>query len=88
MSPLYGACTPGAPTRGNDPFIVLEGISGRGLRPGRPRHDHSPGRLERLRSNFDRAAADDPTAVIIDTDDRTPGELADTVTDHLTDLST
>ncbi|MEU2978800.1 thymidylate kinase [Streptomyces hirsutus] len=47
-----------------------------------------PGRLERLRSNFDKAAADDPTAVIIDTDDRTPGELADTITGHLTELST
>ncbi|MFB6552171.1 dTMP kinase [Streptomyces sp. NPDC056405] len=47
-----------------------------------------PGRLERLRSNFDRAAADDRTAVIIDTDDRTPGELADTITSHLTELST
>ncbi|BFO15373.1 hypothetical protein SHKM778_17610 [Streptomyces sp. KM77-8] len=31
-----------------------------------------PGRLERLRSNFAKVAAEDPTAVIIDTDDRTP----------------
>ncbi|MET9061937.1 thymidylate kinase [Streptomyces antibioticus] len=46
-----------------------------------------PGRLERLRFNFDKVAADDPTAVIIDTDDRTPGELVDTVTAHLAELS-
>ncbi len=212
MSPLYGAYTPGAPTRGNGPFIVLEGISGIGkstlarllsermhagtlhtvpdfympwapvmnlntralpqfafylsgvlhasdiirdqlesgpvvsdryvssvlayhsavheldlaqvaelLAPFLPylpapdrtfylrctdrtlrmrmagkedynQDDHDmitvPGRLERLRSNFDTAASDDPTAVVIDTDDRTPGELADTITGHLAELST
>ncbi|MEW5354422.1 dTMP kinase [Streptomyces sp. 16-176A] len=47
-----------------------------------------PGRLERLRSNFAETAAADSTAVIIDTDDRTPGELADTIIGHLTELST
>ncbi|WP_435193286.1 hypothetical protein [Streptomyces sp. NRRL F-5630] len=47
-----------------------------------------PGRLARLRVNFDRVAADDPTAVVLDTDDLTPGELAATITDHLTETST
>ncbi|GAA1417447.1 hypothetical protein GCM10009601_11490 [Streptomyces thermospinosisporus] len=47
-----------------------------------------PGRLERLRANFDEVAANDPTAVTIDTDDRTPGELADIITRHLTEPST
>ena len=27
------------------------------------------------------------TVVVLDTDDRTPGELADTIIDHLTELS-
>ncbi|MFJ3983987.1 dTMP kinase [Streptomyces fungicidicus] len=211
MSPLYGAYTPGAPNQGNNPFIILEGISGIGkstlariltqrleagtlhtvpdfympwapvmnantralpqfafylsgvlhasdiicghlehgpvvsdryvssvlayhsavheldmaqvaklLAPFRPylcapdrtfylrctdrtlrtrmagkmdytQDDHDmitvPGRLKRLRSNFDEVAAGDPTGVIIDTDDRTPGELADAITAHLTELS-
>ncbi|MDR3081728.1 MAG: AAA family ATPase [Streptomyces sp.] len=47
-----------------------------------------PGRLERLRANFDGAAADDPTAVVVDTDNRTPGELADLIAAHLTESST
>ncbi|OEJ57188.1 thymidylate kinase [Streptomyces agglomeratus] len=42
-----------------------------------------PGRLELLRQNFDVVAAQDPTAVIVDTDDRTPDELADTIVRHL-----
>lgn len=46
-----------------------------------------PGRLGRLRANFDKVASDDPTAVIIDTDDRTPGELADLITIRLTETS-
>lgn len=47
-----------------------------------------PGRLARLRANFDRVAADDPTAIVLDTDNLTPGELAETITDHLTEAST
>ncbi|MET7727512.1 dTMP kinase [Streptomyces mirabilis] len=46
-----------------------------------------PGRLDRLRVNFDTVAANDPTAVIFDTDDHTPGELADIITAHLTEMS-
>ncbi|MGW2410436.1 hypothetical protein ACWCXK_38930 [Streptomyces sp. NPDC001739] len=39
-----------------------------------------PGRLTRLRTNFGKIAAADPTGVIIDTDDNTRAQLADTIT--------
>lgn len=39
-----------------------------------------PGLLTRLRTNLDKIAAADPTGVIIDTDDKTPAQLADTIT--------
>lgn len=42
-----------------------------------------PGRLPRLLANFEAAAHDDPTAVVLNTDDKTPGELADWVINHL-----
>ncbi|MBL1120922.1 thymidylate kinase [Streptomyces sp. 110] len=42
-----------------------------------------PGRLPRLLANFEAAAHDDPTAVVLDTDDKTPDELADWVINHL-----
>ncbi len=42
-----------------------------------------PGRLQRLRANFDTTAAQDPTAVLIDTDDRSPAQLADLITHHM-----
>ncbi|MFF8193690.1 thymidylate kinase [Streptomyces bobili] len=42
-----------------------------------------PGRLDRLRRNFDAVAAHDPTAVIVDTDDRKPEELADLIINHI-----
>ncbi|MEU7296374.1 deoxynucleoside kinase [Streptomyces exfoliatus] len=42
-----------------------------------------PGRLDRLRRKFDAVAAQDPTAVIVDTDDRRPEELADLIMDHV-----
>ncbi|MET9675015.1 thymidylate kinase [Streptomyces sp. NPDC006482] len=42
-----------------------------------------PGRLDRLRRNFDAVAAQDPTAVTVDTDDRTPDELVDLITNHI-----
>ncbi|MFE2555555.1 dTMP kinase [Streptomyces sp. NPDC059352] len=42
-----------------------------------------PGRLDRLRRNFDAVAAQDPTAVIVDTDDRAPEELADLIISHV-----
>lgn len=38
-----------------------------------------PGRLARLLANFDTVAATDPSAVILDTDNRTPGELVDEI---------
>ncbi|WP_254885565.1 thymidylate kinase [Streptomyces sp. NA02950] len=38
-----------------------------------------PDRLSRLLANFEAVAASDPTAVLLDTDDRTPDELADQV---------
>ncbi|MFD8967208.1 hypothetical protein ACFV0C_19815 [Streptomyces sp. NPDC059568] len=38
-----------------------------------------PGRLAGLLANFEAVSAADPTAVVIDTDDRTPEELADCV---------
>ncbi|MFI0712238.1 hypothetical protein ACH4SK_16560 [Streptomyces inhibens] len=46
-----------------------------------------PGRLTRLRTNFDKIAAADPTGVIIDTDDNTPAQLADIITAYLTETS-
>ncbi|MFI6423277.1 dTMP kinase [Streptomyces sp. NPDC050842] len=42
-----------------------------------------PGRLERLRANFDAVAAQDPTTVIVDTDDRTPEDLADLILNRI-----
>lgn len=42
-----------------------------------------PGRLDRLRRNFDAVAAQDPTAVIVDTDDQNPDELADTIINYI-----
>ncbi|MFJ8675675.1 hypothetical protein [Streptomyces sp. NPDC093589] len=46
-----------------------------------------PGRLTRLRTSFGKIAADDPTGVIIDTDDHTPAQLADIITAYLTEAS-
>ncbi|MEU3922540.1 hypothetical protein [Streptomyces sp. NPDC029004] len=46
-----------------------------------------PGRLTRLRTSFDKIAAADPTGVIIDTDDHTPAQLADTITTYLAETS-
>ncbi|MFE4827396.1 dTMP kinase [Streptomyces sp. NPDC056672] len=42
-----------------------------------------PGRLARLFTNFEAVSATDPTAVVIDTDDRTPDELADRIVAQL-----
>ncbi|MFE2600663.1 dTMP kinase [Streptomyces sp. NPDC059396] len=42
-----------------------------------------PGRLPRLLKNFEAVAASDPTAVFVDTDDKTPDELADQVITHV-----
>ncbi|MFD9812533.1 dTMP kinase [Streptomyces sp. NPDC059080] len=42
-----------------------------------------PGRLERLVANFDAVADADTTAIRLDTDGRSPDQLADTVLDHL-----
>ncbi|WP_307826505.1 dTMP kinase [Streptomyces pactum] len=41
------------------------------------------GRLDRLLRNFERVADEDPTAVVIDTDGKTPGTLADEVLAHV-----
>lgn len=41
-----------------------------------------PGRLARLQDNFEAVAAADPTAVVLDTDGKTPGELADLILEH------
>ncbi|WP_075733373.1 dTMP kinase [Streptomyces acidiscabies] len=48
-------------------------------------HDmlHVPGRLERLRDNFDAVAAMDPSAIVVDTGALTPEDLADLVISHL-----
>ncbi|MFI2616667.1 dTMP kinase [Streptomyces sp. NPDC018584] len=46
-----------------------------------------PARLRRLVDNFEAVAAADPTAVVVDTDDRTPEELTNTVLSHLEDSS-
>ncbi|MGW1374545.1 dTMP kinase [Streptomyces sp. NPDC002446] len=42
-----------------------------------------PGRLPRLLANFETVAASDPTAAVVDTDDKTPDELANWVITHL-----
>lgn len=42
-----------------------------------------PDRLPRLLANFEAVAASDPTAVFVDTDDKTPDELTDWVIAHL-----
>ncbi|MEU2430607.1 thymidylate kinase [Streptomyces sp. NPDC007861] len=42
-----------------------------------------PGRLDLLRRNFAAVAAQDPTAVIVDTDNRRPDELADVIINHI-----
>ncbi|MFE3139191.1 hypothetical protein [Streptomyces scopuliridis] len=42
-----------------------------------------PDRLPRLLSNFEAVAASDTTAVLVDTDDKTPDELANWVIAHL-----
>ncbi|MFF4425840.1 dTMP kinase [Streptomyces sp. NPDC001549] len=42
-----------------------------------------PGRLAALWANFEEVAATDPTAVLLDTDGRTPDQLADFITDRL-----
>jgi thymidylate kinase len=42
-----------------------------------------PGRLAMLLANFEEVAAADPTAVAVDTDGKTPEELADWITNHL-----
>lgn len=42
-----------------------------------------PGRLDRLRDNFRAVAAEDPSAVVLPTDDRSPEELADLIVTHL-----
>lgn len=44
-----------------------------------------PGRLKRLLANFEAVAALDPTAVVIDTDDKAPDTLADRILTHLED---
>ncbi|WP_249416227.1 hypothetical protein [Streptomyces sp. TS71-3] len=43
-----------------------------------------PGRLDRLRANFDEVAATDPTGVTLETDDHSPEELADLIGTYLT----
>lgn len=40
-----------------------------------------PGRLARLVTHFDTVAATDPSAVILDTDNRTPSQLLDEIMD-------
>lgn len=42
-----------------------------------------PDRLKRLIANFEHVAADDPTAVVLNTDDQTPDGLARTILKHL-----
>ncbi|MBT2446821.1 thymidylate kinase [Streptomyces sp. ISL-43] len=42
-----------------------------------------PGRLKQLMTNFEREAANDPTAIVLDTDGLTPYDLADTIAAHL-----
>lgn len=45
-----------------------------------------PGLLARLLENFETVAASDPTAIVVETDGTTPGDLADTITKHLSRL--
>lgn len=42
-----------------------------------------PGRLTRLVANFDAIAEADPTAIVVDTDDKVPDELADWITERM-----
>ncbi|MFD8378944.1 thymidylate kinase [Streptomyces sp. NPDC059679] len=42
-----------------------------------------PGRLARLLANFEKVAASDSSAVLVDTDNRTPDDLADWISAHL-----
>ncbi|MFI2078108.1 dTMP kinase [Streptomyces triculaminicus] len=42
-----------------------------------------PGRLQRLVANFEAVAEADPSAVVVDTDGKPPGELADWITGYL-----
>lgn len=42
-----------------------------------------PGRLAGVVAGFEELASEDPTAVILDTDDRTPRQLADRIVSHL-----
>ncbi|RII13351.1 thymidylate kinase [Streptomyces sp. YIM 130001] len=42
-----------------------------------------PGRHAQLTANFHHVAAHDPTAVLVDTDHRTPDQLADVICTHL-----
>lgn len=45
-----------------------------------------PGRLAQLLANFEAVQASDPSAVILDTDGKSPEELADLVTEQLGDI--
>jgi thymidylate kinase len=45
-----------------------------------------PGRLAALRKNFTAVALTDPTAVMLDTDDRSPDDLAAAVIKHLEEI--
>ncbi|MBD0746164.1 thymidylate kinase [Streptomyces sp. CBMA152] len=42
-----------------------------------------PGRLKQLLVNFESVAAGDPTAVVLDTDDRSPDQLADEILKYM-----
>ncbi|MFZ3498410.1 dTMP kinase [Streptomyces sp. 5.8] len=42
-----------------------------------------PGRLKQLMTNFGTVAANDPNAIVLDTDGLTPDDLADTITAHM-----
>ncbi|MGA4540145.1 dTMP kinase [Uniformispora flossi] len=42
-----------------------------------------PGRLVDVMAGFEELASEDPTAVILDTDDRTPQQIADRIVSHL-----
>ncbi|MGW1051096.1 dTMP kinase [Streptomyces sp. NPDC002586] len=44
-----------------------------------------PGRLDRLRANFMAVADDDPSALLLPTDERSPDDLADIIVKHLED---
>ncbi|WP_405490170.1 dTMP kinase [Streptomyces sp. NBC_00096] len=45
-----------------------------------------PGRLEQLMTNFETVAANDPTAIVLNTDGFTPDDLADAITAYLENL--